>query len=89
MEGLPPPKKEKNFIPFDLQIEEEYGFELDILKFESRSNLDEENVKNIQDQFFIKSLKGISINYFFFHPIVDYIEEFYSPNFQLFFHYEK
>ena len=89
LESLHPPKKEEIVIPFDLQIEEEYGYELDIVELESRFSLDEENEKDIQDQFVLESLKGISINYVFYDPIADYMKEFYSPNFQLFFHYEK
>ena len=89
LESLPPPKKEEIVIPFDLQIEEKYGYELDLVELESRFSLDEENEKDIQDQFVIKNLKGISINYVFYDPIADDMEEFYSPTFQLFFHYEK
>lgn len=89
LEILPPPKKEEIVIPFDLQINEECGDELDIVELESSFSLDEENEKDIQDKFVIESLKGISINYVFYDPIFDYIEELYSPNFQLFFHYEK
>ena len=62
MESLPlKKKKEEIFIPFNLQIEEEYGYEIDIVELESRFSLDEENEKDIQDQFVIESLKGISI----------------------------
>ena len=42
LESLPPPKREEIVIPFDLQIEEGYGSELDFVELESRINLDEE-----------------------------------------------
>ena len=47
LESLPPPKREEIVIPFELQIEEEYGYEPDIVELESRFNLDEEIEKFI------------------------------------------
>jgi hypothetical protein len=50
LESLPPLKREEIFIPFDLHIEEEYGYEPDIVEMESRLSLDEEIENVIQDQ---------------------------------------
>ena len=55
LEGLPPPKKEEIVIPFDLQIEEEYGYELDIVELESRFSLDEENEKDTRINLSLKA----------------------------------
>jgi hypothetical protein len=78
LESLPPPKREEIVIPFDLQIEEGYGYEPDIVELESRFNLDEEIEKVIQDQLVIESLKGISINYEFMDPVADYMKNISS-----------
>jgi hypothetical protein len=74
LESLPPPKREEIVIPFELQIEEEYGYEPEIEELESRFNLDKENEKVIHDQLVIERLRGISINYKFMDLVADYMK---------------
>jgi hypothetical protein len=91
LESVPPPKREEIVIPFDLQIEEGYGCELDFVEMESRINLDEEIEEVIQDQHVIESIKCISINYEFINPVADYMKDISSSivhiHFQLPLHY--
>ena len=85
---LMPEQKEGVLLPFFLEIEEEYT--VFINQFES-TQLKSYVVDQIMDELpkVAECHEKNEIYHVFFDPRVEYMEEFYSPYLQLYFHYEE